>query len=361
MKLNSTLRIILINLAVLIGLLVVIELVFGSWFSSHNFGLLNIPRDMEKQTDVTALYADCDPCIITYKRDHWGLRGDYGGEPANIQILTMGGSTTDQLHLDESQTWQAVMEDRLAELSQSRIVANAGRDGQSTIGHLVALRDWLPKVPGLQPEIILYYVGINDQRVSDRGIVSVDAMKSRDAGEHWVDYVKNSSILYRISHMVKGYIKAKEGRLTHDPVDYQASGWSTWTAISSLPWADVKVEYAEALEAYAQRLRQLAAATDVFGAKPVFITQPWGTYQLKGGRVRFYNGADVDAKQGYMKNELFNQTTLSVCEELELTCFDLASEVSFKQGDFYDVYHTTPGGAEKIGKYLARQLQGFLQ
>ena len=42
--------------------------------------------------------------VITYKRDPHGLRGAYRGNPAVIDVLVMGGSTTDERFLHNRET-----------------------------------------------------------------------------------------------------------------------------------------------------------------------------------------------------------------------------------------------------------------
>jgi hypothetical protein len=49
---------------------------------------------------------------------------------------------------------------------------------------------------------------------------------------------------------------------------------------------------------------------------------------------------------------LINARTLEVCRDTGAICVDLAAELHFGDGDFYDVIHTTPQGLAKIGKFL---------
>ena len=42
------------------------------------------------------------------------------------------------------------------------------------------------------------------------------------------------------------------------------------------------------------------------------------------------------------------------------TCLDLAAELRFEPGDFYDYEHNTPQGARKIGQWLAGKLAGLV-
>lgn len=43
-----------------------------------------------------------------------------------------------------------------------------------------------------------------------------------------------------------------------------------------------------------------------------------------------------------------------------MVCLDLATELHFADGDFYDFEHNTPQGAEKIGHWLAGKLVGLI-
>jgi len=52
----------------------------------------------------------------------------------------------------------------------------------------------------------------------------------------------------------------------------------------------------------------------------------------------------------------FNETTLAVCRRLGDVCIDLAGELALGAGDYYDLEHYTPAGAEKIAAYLEEKL-----
>jgi hypothetical protein len=53
----------------------------------------------------------------------------------------------------------------------------------------------------------------------------------------------------------------------------------------------------------------------------------------------------------------FNKTTLQACGEAGGIGIDLATNLEWEEADFYDFFHNTPQGAEKIGQYLHRQLR----
>ena len=90
------LRIIFFNVIILLSGLFVLELIMGSWFSKSTFGRLIVPNEIKRKFNVSNLY---DQEISLYIRDQYGLRGNYG-KPSDIDILTVGGSTTNEIFVN---------------------------------------------------------------------------------------------------------------------------------------------------------------------------------------------------------------------------------------------------------------------
>ncbi|MEL7148983.1 MAG: hypothetical protein AAFO69_21595, partial [Bacteroidota bacterium] len=126
-KTNITVKVVLVNVLVLTGLLLILELIFGSWlFRQNKFHDLNIPNSRSWEYDVSHLYQTDKP-VITYTRDSYGLRGDLSfDDPSKIDILTIGGSTTDQRFVDDDYTWQSYLQQELHKNNIPLIVSNAG-------------------------------------------------------------------------------------------------------------------------------------------------------------------------------------------------------------------------------------------
>ena len=91
----------------------------------------NVLRDFKFEYNIKGLYRAVDDTVL-YERDEFGLRDDCIS-PQNIEILTIGGSTTDQIYLKLSDTYQAVLGDLISRQIGGEIcVSNAGIDGHST-------------------------------------------------------------------------------------------------------------------------------------------------------------------------------------------------------------------------------------
>ncbi len=339
-------RIVLVNFALLLAVAVAAELLFGHWFSRDPLDRLDIFRNGRTMVDARPLYPGGRTFL--YRRDQWGLRGA-GVDPAAVAVLTIGGSTTNQMYLEEDATWQAAAARALASRGRPVVFANAGLDGQSTLGHLRNFDAWFPNVPGLKPKVIIAYVGLNDLAA---GGLSIDAL----AFSSTLKQLRYNSALIRAGRVVEGWLAARRARLNHRKVDYARAEWTETPNFPDARPPDTR--------AYAARLRELVGRIGALGAKPVLMTQMSGDVRLVDGRARGLAAKDgpngPNGIDRWRQLAAFNAATLAVCRETGAACLDLAGEVVFEDRDFYDEVHNTPQGAEKIGRWLAERLAGML-
>jgi lysophospholipase L1-like esterase len=341
-------RLVSVNLGLLLAGLVALELVFGGWLSRDPLERLNLGRDSVIRVDASGLYPGGAP--FTYRRDHWGFRGA-GVDPARIEILTIGGSTTNQLYLPDPLTWQTVMGDAMAAAGRPSVIANAGIDGQSTIGHLFNFDAWFPFVPGLHPRMVLAYVGINDAMI---GKLTPDSL----AFSSFHKWFRHNSALFRLGRTVSGALEARRANLTHAAIDFDHA---QWTDQPNTP-DNSTAHPASDLGQYSERLRRLVERIRAIGAVPVLVTQTRGDYRIEpDGRVIGLVGEDrLNGIDHWRLLGAFNAATLAVCAETGAVCLDLADAVRFAPGDFYDHVHNTPAGAERIGLWLAGRIRPLL-
>lgn len=334
----NVLKICSINLSLLLAAAVAAEILFGTWFSKDPLDALAMPRNQAILVSGQGLFPGGEEFV--YRRDRWGLRGA-GEDPAKVTVLTMGGSTTNQLYLPEASTWQMVVQREFQAEGRDIRIANAGIDGLSTIGVITQLESWLPHVPGLKPRFILAYVGINDTHITGAGIDKL----AHSSTNKWI---RQHSALVRGWNVVVGAIGARKAKLNHHALDFQRAKWT------DLPNG---TEHRIDLEAYGQRLRRIVELGRAAGAEPIFVTKSRGDYRLVGGRMeglaadRGPNGLDE-----YRMLSRMNEVTMAVCREQGLRCLDLASAHIFGEGDFYDRVHNTPQGAERLGRWLHDRL-----
>ncbi|MEL6539094.1 MAG: GDSL-type esterase/lipase family protein, partial [Bacteroidota bacterium] len=276
------------------------------------------------------------------------------GKPEQVDILTLGGSTTDQRYIDDSATWQQVLEARLNAAGYPLKIANAGVDGQSTFGHLESMDRWLSHVPGLAPRYIWFYVGINDfYKLNPNGYRDYF---SATRLEKW----KNQSALYNLGRTLKGMILAKGRGVAHRSIDFSDLGW---TSQRRIPASDIDAVLGELPQAYHDRLLLLAEKARAMGAEPVFVTQPSSMYRfLPHGHMEGINteggpvgGRTINGLDYYYLLSRMNTEVHRVGEELGVTVLDLTPLTHWETADFYDYIHTTEQGAAKVGHAMADQ------
>ena len=351
---RGVLGVVAINLALLAAGIVALELVFGNWRDPNRMNRLNLLRDVTLTYATAGLY-DGAPERITYTRDRYGFRGPYPA-PSAIDILTIGGSATDQRYIADGQTWQDVLAAGLSRPGRPVSVVNAGVDGQSTIGHLRNFQWWFPYVPGLRPRFVLYYVGVNDFLVRAANDELV-------AAPSWLTTLRDSSALYAMAVKARGLYRARvSAGLGHARVDFSRIAWTRQPALD-----DHTVVLQPFEQQYRERLRLLMARTTALGATPICVTQASRYYRGEGSDVvgvaqsipfgdAWVNGVDFFHIMIALDKALFDE-----CGGAGGVTLDAARQVAWTDADFYDFLHNTPAGARKLGEYLHANLMLYFE
>ena len=342
-----------VNALVLAAGILAAELLFGGWLDSRQLNRLNLLKDQVRRNDVSGLYRSDKP-VITYSRDKHGLRGAYGS-PEAIRILTLGGSTTDQRYIGDGETWQDVLQRKFQQSGRTVPVANAGVDGQSTFGHIADFRWWFPDIPGLAPEFILFYVGINDYHIdaADR----FDRLVP-DGNPGIAERIRENSAIWNLYRTLRGIYKALVvSRIGHQRVDFAELKWVR---------EPLQQDYgfmAPRLAAYAERLRLLADLTRQAGATPIFVSQPTRHYRptpqgIEGwAEATLYDDRRINGVDYYHLMRSLDAAARAVAAEKGAIFVDLARRPEWVDADFYDFVHMTPQGAAKVGQFLYEALK----
>src|ERR1700724_3629416 len=230
-------RIASVNLLILVVLLIPLELWFGRW--------LDGPRAVSKLADNPGrLAVRSSPLYpagttITNSRDRYGFRGG-AGDPGQIDVLVLGGSTTAERYIDDKDTWTAQLEGRLRQSDCPITIANAGVDGYSTVGHIASFAGWFDRGPGLKPRFMLLYLGINDAAVNPRAAWYEDSVRYQSRWRQIEHYVAARSALHRLYVSLRGWWQARRNQLVHDEVPITPG--SVWEPASLPPDFDAVTE-----------------------------------------------------------------------------------------------------------------------
>ena len=135
---KKILKIFIINIFILILGIIILEIIFGNWLKNSNYGSLLIPK---KQINIIKSFPYNSNEIGIYSRDKDGFRANEY-ELENIEILIIGGSTTEEREVDDNKIWTKIFEKNL---NTNLKVLNAGIGGQTSYGHKLMFNLWFNK------------------------------------------------------------------------------------------------------------------------------------------------------------------------------------------------------------------------
>ncbi len=348
-------RVALINFLFLAIGLLILELLSGNWLRSDRVNRLHLLKGVELKFDVDGLYPATDSQII-YKRDVYGFRGNYG-KPDGIDILTVGGSTTDQRYITEGATWQDVLQHDFLSHGTRVSIANAGVDGQSTFGYIKDFDWWFPDIPNLRVKYFLFYIGINDV-YKDEASKYDGFVRPSLTSNYFKQQIRENSALYHLYLSTTGIYEAEKNELRYRRVDFHTLNWVDRPAATNH-----EALMRARLRAYGERLRILDQRMHSYGTMPIYVTQPVRWCKNMDGKVigvdeqSTFNGVSINGIDRCIMMQLINKKTMETCRDIGGICIDLASELEFDDSDFYDYHHNAPQGAEKIGHYLYQNLK----
>lgn len=346
-----------VNAFLLLALLVPVELIFGTWTRPMRLSDLkrfSIPFDQRFEFDVSGLYSGGPRNPMVYSRDRWGLRGSHR-QLADVAVVTVGGSTTEQRYIDDTATWQEVAVRALATAGAPIVIANAGVDGQSTVGHAFSMEHWFPLLPDLRPRYYLFYVGSND----------VLRQRNRDAFDRSMDATswRFRSATYQLYRTLRSNLRARDAHVMHGRMPRPRE--DDFTSTGLLPPARQQEVASMIAERFVRNVEGLRARAEALGATAIFMTQTSFGWNAADGRPRGRResitiyGLTVNFADVSVFHQSLNRALLAYCERSGAICFDVANDVAFDAADYYDYLHNTPRGAEKIGRYLAGRLAGL--
>lgn len=338
--------------SIFIGIFI-LELIFGAWIIQdawYKTREINVVRNVRVTYDGSNIYGENSRPIL-YTRDQNGLRGSCT-DPSKIDILTIGGSTTDQRYVSDGHTYQDILSELLTE-KKGRVVcvSNAGIDGHSTFGHVRSFELWLPLIENLRPNYVLFYVGVNDAGFRNVEVPGYD----NNQGTGFLAALRAKSAIYDFFRTLRDLIRTHMNTSIYAGHSLNIPPVSDYVVDKMTGGVEVKIM--GNTRSFENRFRQLMAMTESLGAKPICVSQPHLMVRRIGGLERgidnvfkyegvSYNGLDYQASITSI-----NSVMKKLCREHRGLFIDLASRPFFED-DFYDVVHTTPAGSKRIGGYI---------
>lgn len=345
-----------ITVLVSIGI-IFFEIFFGDWIFKNEWrdaNYLNIIRNYKSETTIKNLVEEDLSYRIYYSRDFYGLRSSCNYEK-NIDILTIGGSTTDQRYISDENTFQEVLQKKISKnLNKKICIFNAGVDGHSTHGHIKSFDNWFNLIPDFNPKIIFLYIGINDAGIRDYPNL-FDYKNYENASILKKIYHESVTIngLRRLKYIVKSLLTRNvygDHLLLHSKSIYKYTATSITNEFDKINIKNI--------EKFKSRLDILLDKISKYDSKVVCISQPHflvnkiddeiigidSAFEYKG---KHYNGLD------------FEKSISSINEVMKSNCefyIEISSDKFNFEKDFYDPVHMLPSGSKKLASIIFEEM-----
>jgi len=301
--------------------------------------------------------------IIYTSRNHIALRGE--PPPINfveyLTIIAIGGSTTACELISDNKTWCDLLAVKLKSKYKLLWLNNAGLDGHSTYGHIVLMEDYIMKI---RPKVVLFLVGANDIGLETSRIYDKDQLKKplTSLPALWDKLVDKSEVLNYSINFCR-FFKAKRRGLIHTLWDFH-SMYQYDIPAEQIP-AILLGHKQKYLAPYADRLNRLIEISRQNSIEPVLITQPTVFGDLvdptTGINLARVSTSGWNGKVLGQILELYNDVVRNIAAEHHVGLIDLAREMPKRTEYYYDTYHFTNTGCQKVAEIIYQNLYPLLE
>lgn len=344
--------------------------------------------------DTSIIHGVRGPSV--FRINDQGVRGRLLDPQAEeYRILTIGGSTTELLLMDEPRTWPAMVEQSLLETGaegRRAWIGNVGKSGANARDHVLHTRYLLEQIPQIDAVIVL--VGVNDLTLALAEsetyirLPSLDDPEAKAAQLERAFSVRPGSIsqptysgshpwfkrtaLYQVASRARVIIR---GRLAasgavQDRVGESVARWRSHRSAAQGRLTELP-DLGPALGRYRAYLESITDEAQAHGVRLIFMTQPalWredlsqeeeGLLWMGGDSPNFMEGPGAryyTAEALFAAMGAFNQVTLELCESRGVECIDLAARLPRTTEVFYDDVHFTDEGSRAVAEIVTGHLQ----
>lgn len=303
----------------------------------------------------------------TLTTDHLGFRTShsifYLQKPKDvIRIFFIGGSTTEQMYVDDSKQFVATIEKKLnqhlQEIGSSKRVEaiNTGRSGLHSVDHFLMAEE----LKKYQPDYLVFLMGINDlnTEIATRGDAS--NLKHYFASRYHESkrYIATRSHLVRLVFYMKAVVK---GLLSGEVADARALKYNNRREKRATnPLIPLEEDLKDVPEFYRENVKMISEFLEQNRIRGVFLTQPtmwFAEMPDELDRLLWITPSNADVRYATAEldplMERYNDVLRSTAEmSSQIELVDLALLLPKDTTVFYDDAHFNDAGAEKISNIL---------
>jgi lysophospholipase L1-like esterase len=291
-----------------------------------------------------------------YTTNSRGLRGpEFPPREAAYRILTIGGSTTECLYLDDTETWQHLLMNRLnlRDGRQQVWIGSAGISGYPTVNHLRFVAD-----SPLMEEVdaLIFLIGANDLSQFLRGNLR-DGVFGMDVQATVQPFWRFSPILQMVRDRWERRQSSMEAEdVVGNNVPRRRAQRQTARITDRIDGID------EALRQYESRVEALVTLARGHGLRPIFLTQPtlWDKNLSATTRALLSYGDITDdeylsVEAGRDGIDRHNAVLMRVCDRMSVECVSTAA-MHGQERFYYDDFHFNEAGAAELARIVGDHL-----
>ena len=308
-----------------------------------------------------------------------GIRGsEWSGNRENeYRIITIGGSTTESLYLDQSDNWSSLLEKNLDNLvdGHSVWVGNLGRAGFNSRDHVAFMQHVLDQY---DVDAVVMLVGGNDMIHRLMQGENYEPFFIEDKPRYY-KWLKNRFVSVPVTSQLsesKSYKRTfifqflrsfYHGHTDKRNIVRDMSGDWIEKARENRKNAkktDALIDLQSGLTEYENNIRTIISEAKNRSIDIVLLTQPtiW-KHDMTGKESESLWWGSTPNGEFYTTGALslamdeYNKRLLDVCSNLDTDCIDMAAKIPKTSDIFYDDIHNTKYGAEYFADILTEELR----
>jgi len=302
--------------------------------------------------------------VFRYKKNFYGFRGEET-DPKKIKIFVLGSSQSNEKYKPEELTIVGRLNNYLINDGFEKFkIYNASQEGYSSFGFNKFLSKFYPKIKNFNPEKMILHIGLNDGELCNDFVerknnnkfeseVISDILVEYNKLKRLKDYIKNNSFFVgKIKIIQLKYFNKKKQKIKtaaesggdayiQKQININYIDYSKAKKIYSID--KMKNKYTVCKESILNNLNDIHAFSKKNNIKILFINSI--TYKGLKDDWLFYTNLLIE--------DFANNNSIPY--------IDISKIKNFTVHDFYDNYHTTPMGSEKIAKFIYPELINFLK
>jgi len=322
--------------------------------------------------------------VSRFTANSLGTRGREPNGRERLRILTIGGSTTADTVLDDTEAWAAVLEHNLDEAlgkPGSAWVANSGIDGLNSHHHLVHAKFLVPRL--LPLDYVIVHAGANDlglwmhhedfdpHYLEDpdnwNGRIGESFRWSWHTPKHWPLYKRTE--LWKTLSWLKDRVESARKADADEIVQDAQLAWleerrrKRKERESRLLPQGKMAKLPEALDSYEGMLDRIVLALRDHGVEPVLMQQvAQSIFRNQEERDRLWMG-EIDGGDAYVSEDQYpailaeyNRRMAEVAASRGVLLVELPERIEQDASLFYDGLHFNERGARAVARVLADSL-----